>query len=81
MFGAAGGPAALLLTRLGTSPLRAGLAVATAMEVLVDEGMNTLLGLTAPPREWPWQARVRGVAAHIVYGVALGLLLAAGGDE
>ncbi len=80
-FGAAGGPAALLLTSLGLSPLRAGLTVASAMEVLVDEGMNTVLGLTAPPRDWPWQAHARGVAAHAVYGAALGLLLAAGGDD
>ncbi len=80
-FGAAGGPAALLLTRLPTSPLRAGLAVATAMEVFVDEGMNTVLGLTAPPQEWPWQAHARGVAAHAVYGAALGLLLATGSDD
>ncbi|MCA1703341.1 MAG: DUF1440 domain-containing protein [Actinobacteria bacterium] len=80
-FGAAGGPAAVLLTRLGLSPLRAGLAVAIAMEVVVDEGMNTVFGLTAPPREWPWQAHARGVAAHAVYGAALGLLLAAGSDD
>lgn len=80
-FGAADGPAALLLTRLGPSPLNAGLAVATAMEVLVDEGMNTVLRLTAPPQEWPWQAHARGVLAHAVYGVSLGVLLAAGAED
>ena len=80
-FGAAGGPQALLLRRFGLSPLQAGLSVATAMEVFVDEGVNTVLGLTAPPQQWPWQAHARGVAAHAVYGVTLGLLLAAGSDD
>ena len=78
VFGAAGGPAAQLLHAAGSSPLKAGLRVATAMEVAVDHGMNTVLGLTAPPQALPWQAHVRGVAAHAVYGVAAGLLLAAG---
>ncbi len=55
--------------------------MATGMEVLVDQGMNTVLGLIAPPRTWPWQAHVRGVVAHAVYGVALGLLLAAGAED
>lgn len=50
------------------------------MELFVDQGMNTALGLTAPPRAWPWQAHARGVVAHAVYGLALGLLLAAGAD-
>lgn len=50
------------------------------MSLVVDEGANTALGLTAPPHEWPWQAHARGLAAHLVYGTALGLLLAAGSD-
>ncbi len=77
-FGAAGGPAAQLLMSLGASPVKAGVAVATAMEVFVDQGMNTALGLTPAPSAWPWQAHARGVAAHAVYGAGLGLLLAAG---
>lgn len=80
-FGAAGGPAALVLRGLGFAPIGAGGAVATGMEVVVDQGMNTVLGLTAPPRAWPWQAHVRGVIAHAVYGVSLGLLLAAGAED
>ena len=77
-FGAAGGPAAQVLISLGSSPVKAGVAVATAMEVFVDQGMNTVLHLTAPPSAWPWQAHARGSAAHAVYGAGLGLLLAAG---
>ncbi len=80
-FGAAGGPQALLLRRFGSRPLQAGLGVATAMELFVDEGLNTALKLTAPPQQWPWEAHARGFAAHAVYGTALGLLLAAGSDD
>lgn len=81
VFGAAGGPQALLLRRFGLGPLQAGLGVATAMELFVDEGLNTALGLTAPPQQWPWEAHLRGFVAHAVYGTALGLLLAAGSDD
>lgn len=80
-FGAGGGPAAVALRRVGVSPIAAGLTVAGAMEVVVDQGMNHLLGLTAPPAEWPWQAHARGGAAHIAYGTAVGLMLAAGADD
>lgn len=50
----------------------------SSLEAIVDQGMNTALGLTAPPRAWPWQAHARGMAAHAVYGAALGLLLGSG---
>jgi len=78
IFGGAGGPAAQLLAVSRRSPLKAGLGVGTALETIVDHGMNTALGLTAPPRAWPWQAHARGMAAHAVYGAALGLLLGSG---
>lgn len=37
--------------------------------LLIDEAMNTALGLTPPPRVFPWQAHARGLAGHLVYGV------------
>ncbi len=80
-FGAAGGPAALLLTASGIGPLKASLSVATAMEVFVDQGMNTALRLTPHrPGNGPGRRTHVGVAAHAIYGAALGLLLAAGSD-
>lgn len=36
-----------------------------------DEGMNTVSGLGAKPREYPWQAHARGLIAHLVYGAVL----------
>lgn len=79
-FGAAGGPAAVALTRLGVEPLKAGFAVAGAMELFVDQLANTVLGLTAPSWEFPATANVRGALAHVVYGAAVGLMLEAGTD-
>lgn len=35
-----------------------------------DEVMNTVMGLTAPPRSWPIEAHARGVAAHLAYAAA-----------
>jgi hypothetical protein len=80
-FGAADGPTAKLLTARGIPPLTAGLAVATGMSVFADEGLNTLLGLTPPPKAFPWQAHARGFAAHAVYGIILGLMLSAGAEN
>jgi hypothetical protein len=77
-FGAAGGPVAALLTNRGASPVGAGLAVAAAMELGADQGMNTVLGLTAPTWRFPLVTQVRALVAHLAYGLALGLLVAAG---
>lgn len=38
--------------------------------LVVDEGANTALGLTAPPQEFPWETHARGLAGHTVFGVA-----------
>jgi hypothetical protein len=35
-----------------------------------DEILNTVTGLGAKPRGYPWQAHARGLVAHIVYGIA-----------
>jgi len=80
-FGAAGGPVAALLTNRGVSPVGAGLAVAAATELGADQGMNTVLGLTAPTWHFPLLTQVRALVAHLVYGLALGLLLATGRER
>jgi hypothetical protein len=77
-FGASGGPAAQLLVSRGTDPLKAGMAVAAAMELAVDQAANTALGLTAPTWRFPLITQARAVLAHGAYGAALGLMLAAG---
>lgn len=46
-----------------------GLAFGLMFFLLVDEAMNTALGLTPPPQAYPWQAHARGLAGHLVCGV------------
>jgi uncharacterized membrane protein YagU involved in acid resistance len=45
------------------------LAFGVAFWLLVDEVGNTVLGLTPPPAEFPWQTHIRGLAGHVVFGL------------
>lgn len=56
-------------TELG--PLRAGLAMGAAMSLVADEIMAPSLGFTAPNRAYPIVTHLRGVAAHLVFGLAV----------
>ena len=42
----------------------------TAFWAAVDEGLVAFLGLTPPPKAFPWQTHARGLAGHLAYGVA-----------
>jgi uncharacterized membrane protein YagU involved in acid resistance len=44
-----------------------GLPFGVAFSLVVDEGLNTALKLTPPPREFPIDAHVRGLVAHLAY--------------
>lgn len=48
-----------------------GLAYGVAFFLMVDEGAQSLLGLTPPPDRFPWQTHARGLAGHLVLGAAL----------
>ncbi len=52
--------------------LRAALGVPFGIlfSLVGDEMMNTVMGLTAPPRAWPVDAHARGVAAHVACAAA-----------
>ncbi len=41
------------------------------LSVVEDEGLNPLLGLSAPLRDYPWQDHARGIVAHLVFGAVL----------
>ncbi|SRR5258707_5322278 len=47
----------------------AGLPYGVAFSLLVDEGLNTALKLTPPPQDFPIDAHVRGLVAHLAYAV------------
>lgn len=36
--------------------------------LVMDEAALTMLGITPPPQEFPWQTHARGVAGHLVFG-------------
>lgn len=57
-------------TQLG--PVTAGLATGAAMSLVADELMAPALGFTAPNRAYPLVTHLRGVAAHLVFGLAVG---------
>ncbi len=61
------------LLRRATSlgPVPAGLLTGASMSLLVDEGLTPLLGFSAPNRAYPLATHARGVAAHLVFGMAV----------
>lgn len=60
----------------GQGPMR-GLLYGLGVFLLQDEVLNTLSGLGAKPRAYPWQAHARGLVAHLVYGLVTELALSA----
>ena len=52
-----------------------GVAFGVAFWLLIDEGANTALQLTAAPSAFPWQAHARGLAGHLVFGVVADTVL------
>jgi hypothetical protein len=46
-----------------------GSAFGTAFWAAVDEGLVSLLGLTPPPKAFPVETHVRGLAGHLAFGV------------
>jgi hypothetical protein len=54
-----------------------GLLFGTAFWLLIDEAANPLLGLTRGPTAFPWQTHARGLAGHLVFGVAANAALEA----
>lgn len=56
--------------RLPGSGSGRGLVYGLALFLLNDEVLGPALGLAVPPGDYPWQAHARGLAAHLVLGVA-----------
>lgn len=53
------------IPRLG---IGSGVVFGALFFAAVDEGALTLLGLTPPPANFPWQTHARGLAGHLVLG-------------
>ncbi|MFC0676359.1 DUF1440 domain-containing protein [Lysobacter korlensis] len=52
-----------------------GALFGTGVFLLHDEGMNPLMGWSAKPTAYPWQAHARGLVAHLVYGLVTDALV------
>jgi hypothetical protein len=46
-----------------------GSAFGTTFWAAIDEGLVSLLGLTPPPKAFPWETHARGLAGHLTYGI------------
>ncbi len=60
-----------LRRRTGLNPVAAGLGTGAAMSLIVDEGLTPVLGFSAPNRAYPLVTHLRGVLAHLVFGLGV----------
>lgn len=58
---------------LGLSATAAGLATGLSLFAIVDEGLNPVIGSSAPPQAYPLSTHMRGLLGHLVYGAVLAL--------
>jgi len=78
VLGAGAGAAyGVMRHRIPAADLGNGLLFGTAFWAVIDEGANVALGLTPGPTEFPWQAHGRGLAGHLLFGVAADVTLRA----
>lgn len=76
------GPAALYAVMRERLPVKApgqdflyGIGLGLGLFLVQDEGLNQLMGLSGKQKDYPWQAHARGLAAHLVLGVAINAAL------
>jgi hypothetical protein len=68
----------LLRRRTALGPVGAGLATGAAMSLIADEMMTPALGFSAPSRAYPLSTHLRGVVAHLVFGLGVAATTEAG---
>lgn len=61
----------LLRRRTSLGPVAAGLATGAAMSLVADEMMTPALGFSAPDRDYPLSTHLRGLVAHLVFGLGV----------
>jgi len=66
----AGAAYGLMRDRVPMADAANGLLFGAAFWAVIDEGANVALGLTPGPAAFPWQTHARGLAGHLVFGIA-----------
>jgi hypothetical protein len=52
-----------------------GLGFGLGLYLIQDQMLNRAMGLSADPRQYPWQAHARGLVAHLVLGLTVNTVL------
>lgn len=68
----------LLRRKTRLRPVAAGLATGAAMSLVADEIMTPALGFSAPNRAYPLSTHLRGLVAHLVFGLGVAATTEAG---
>lgn len=61
----------LLRRGVGLGPVTAGLATGASQSLILDEIITPAIGASAPNRDYPLSTHVRGLAAHLAFGLAI----------
>jgi xanthosine utilization system XapX-like protein len=71
-LGMSWGPIYMLVRRrTDLNPAVAGLGTGAAMSLIVDEVLTPLFGFSAPNRAYPLVTHLRGVVAHLAFGLGI----------
>lgn len=57
----------------GMQPLGAGVATGATMSLIIDEALTPALGYSASSRDYPTATHIRGLVAHLLFGLVVGL--------
>ncbi|WP_341252283.1 hypothetical protein [Euzebya pacifica] len=61
----------LLRRRTSLGPVAAGLVTGASQSLLLDELITPAIGASAPNRAYPASTHLRGLAAHLAYGLGI----------
>lgn len=51
--------------------LTAGLVTGASQSLILDETITPVIGASAPNRDYPLSTHLRGLAAHLAFGLAI----------
>lgn len=72
---------ALLASKWNLNWLMGGLVFGALFWAVEDEGMSPLLGLVGDNTKYPLEAHLRGLAAHVIFGIVTAAFVKAAGTE